>query len=217
MIVTSRASCIACANAASSDVRPTNDVSCNGRLPEKASSERNGGKSCPQLGREDLEHPLGSGEVAQAMLAEVAQLGRGQQIGGRLRDQHLTAVADCHQACGAVDVGAEVVAVALDGFTGMDSDAYRREALGLQRPLGLDRGLDRVTGAGERDREAVATGGEDVAAVLRDRAAQDRVVSCERVVHRRGVVLPPSGRTHDVGEEERDRPGRCSRHSVRRY
>ena len=89
--------------------RPTNDVSCSGRLPGNASSERSGGN----VARRGRDARAGTRarprEVAQPVLAEVDEHAARQasvvadQLLGRQRQHDLPAVRDAHEPGGAVD------------------------------------------------------------------------------------------------------------------
>ena len=95
--VTSRDASSASAIASRSTARPTNDVSCPGRLPGIASSDRSGGNSRAQPGGDDLEDALRAREVGQPVLAEVDERDLvGQRVAhdllGGVRHHHLSAV-----------------------------------------------------------------------------------------------------------------------------
>ena len=89
--VTSRCSATALPTRSSSASRPTNVASCDGRFVGKASSERSGGNSSARPVGHDLVHAFGSREVAQPVLAQVAQ-----------RDRALVAQ---HRRCGVARPG----------------------------------------------------------------------------------------------------------------
>ena len=76
---------------------------------------------------------LGLDEIAQPVLAEIAQLERRRatQLPVAPETQDLPAVADRHQPRGAVHRRPEVVAVALLGLAGVHAHAHRRELGGL--------------------------------------------------------------------------------------
>ena len=65
----------------------------------------------------------------------------------------------------------------------------------------------------ERGAEAVARDREHVSVARVDRRAEEVVVTAECGLHRRRVLGPHSGRTLDVGEEERHQPGRPNPHT----
>ena len=174
--VTRRHSSSAVAIADSSSSRPTNDVNCAGKFPGSASSERIGGKSRRQTGVRHLEHAHRLGEVTQAVLTQVDELGALWQPPtrhrrGRVREQHLPAMCGRHQAGAAVERLVHVLARrAHPTFVGVQSHP------GPQRPrvgprlcrheqLDVDRGRHRVRGRREHRRDAVAHPREDHAAV----------------------------------------------------
>src|ERR1700709_593220 len=107
-----------------------------------------------------LRHAFGPGEVAKLMAAEVGQPGVGRQpvddqLLRRPGHHRLPAVGQIAQPRSAVDGRARVVAfVAQLYLPGMYADS---QPDGRQRPpLQLERTLNRVTGARERQHEAVA-------------------------------------------------------------
>ena len=166
----------------------------------------------------DLVHVDRGEEVAQAVLAQVE--GRGwvlHHAEGRGRAHDLAAVGERHQAGGAVDRAAEVVAVALDRLAGVDAHAHPqwgvgRPVLGGEGGLAFGGGRQRVAGPGEGNGEAVAAGGEHLAAAAVEHRPEQLVVAGQRRLHGRRVVLPQPGGALDVGEEERHRPLRPPAH-----
>ena len=78
--------------------------------------------------------------------------------------------------------------------------------LGEQLLLNLHRSFSSVRCRRERCAEAVAAGGEHVAAVLFDRPPHDAVVDLERRRHLRRRFFPQPCRILDVAEQERHRP-----------
>ncbi len=163
----------------------------------------------------DLEDALGGEQVAEAVLSEVAQSLRDFVGDGRAED--LPAVGDGHQAGGAVDSWAEVVAVALHRLTGVDTHPHpqhgRTRPRGVgQRGLGMNGGAHGVVGAMKGGREHVAAGGEDMTVVLHDGATNDPVMQLEGGPHRRPGRLSESRRPLDVSEQERHRARRQPHH-----
>ena len=120
-----------------------------------------------QVGMEQLEDPLGSIEVAQRMLAEVAQAGSwrervpGEILRGQ-REEHLAAMARGQQAGEAVQPGSEIVPVLRGGGGGMQrhADPQRSDALGPrllhQRSLRIERRGHRIRSGGERGLHRIA-------------------------------------------------------------
>ena len=166
-----------------------------------------------ELGREpvgdDLVHRHPPAQPAEPVLAQGPQRHAvAQQHLGRVGDEHLTAVRERHQPRRAVHLAAEVVPVAFDRLTGVQTHANREVDGGVvaQLLLGLDRRGRGVGGGRERGAEAVATGAEHVAAVAFDRAPHDGVVDPQRVGHVGRGFLPQTGGVLDVGEQEGHRP-----------
>ena len=147
-----------------------------------------------------------------AQVAELQPLVLWGQVAGRLRHEHLPAVAGRADARRTVDVEADVAALGRRRLAGVDAhpDAERRRrrpVVSVECPLGLDRGAERVARACERDEELVAAAVDLVAAERLERLAHEPPV----VGHHRRVLgadlLHESRRVLDVREEERDHPG----------
>ncbi len=86
--------------------------------------------------------------------------------------------------------------------------------LPVERTLGIERGRHRVGRRVERRAESVATRLEDMAVMIVDALAQQRIVTRERGAHRRGVRFPQARAALDVGEQQRDGAGRKVCHRV---
>ena len=150
------------------------------------------------------------------MLAEIGELDShwerfAQQIGGRLRADHLPAMGDRHQAGGAVEDRAVVVAVTQLGGARMYPDpnpqgAGLGPAHGFQCTLYGERGNRSIGRHAERCVEAVAGRLHHLAAMVLDRVAQDRVVGGECALHPLRELFPEPGRSLDIGEQEGDCP-----------
>ena len=123
---------------------------------------------------EQLEHAFRTREIAEAVLAEVAELDAVEELRGCSRHEHLAAVPDRHEARGAVHGRAEVVTVALDRIAGVHAHAYRRQRFAGQRALGPSRARDRVDRPAEHRHHPVAGRLHHMAAGRFDRRAQDR-------------------------------------------
>ena len=99
------------------------------------------------IGDDELEHPLGLGQVPEPVLTEitervgVADLGGIEQLGRCPRDEDLTAVTDRHEPCSSVHLGPEVVTVPVLGLAGVDAHAHRRERGRLECALCGARGV----------------------------------------------------------------------------
>jgi hypothetical protein len=138
------------------------------------------------------------------------------QPGGGLREQHLAAVGSRHQSGGAVDRRAVIVAIPLLADASVQTHARQqrpgqRPGLSYEGVLGGERGADGVRCPREGGVESIAGRLDDLSIVRKHRAAQDRIMSCQRRAHRRGLLLPQPGLPLEVGEEERD----CARERVR--
>ena len=124
-------------------------------------------------------------------------------------EQNLAAMGGSEEAGGAVDVWAEVVAVALVGVGGVQGGAHLERAglrplFGDERVLGGEGGVQGVGGRGEGGVDAVAAHLDDVAVVVEDGAAQDGIVAGDGRLHGVWVVLPERAAALHVGEEEGD-------------
>src|SRR5579862_4476587 len=106
---------------------------------------------------DELVDDLGPPEVAQAVLAEADELRTlrqtlGYQRGEGARHKHLSTVGRAHKPSSSVDLRAEVIAVALFGFSRMQSHPHA-DGIGCgpslvgEPELGLDRGIDGRLGA----------------------------------------------------------------------
>ena len=132
---------------------------------------------------------------------------------GRFGTQNLVTMPGRHQPRGSVHRGAEVVTVAFDRLTCMESNSDRQADrrgphFARQSALEIDRRPQRVAGASEGGGEAIATGRKHHSAVLGNSGLDDGVMSEERLCHRIGLLLPQSCGPFDVGENKRDRPRR---------
>ena len=127
----------------------------------------------------ELEQPLGLGEVAEPVLAEVAHGVRGDPRARRLREDDLAAVRDGRDAGAAVDVEAHVALLRRRRRPRVQAHAHRERAA-AQRVLRLRRRRGRVPGAPERDEERVALRVDLDAAVRGERVPQGAPVLRER-------------------------------------
>ena len=90
--------------------------------------------------------------------------------------------------------------------------------LSRQRELGVDGRRNRVGGGTERSRHPIAAVGEHHTIVTADRILQESVVTGDRRCHRLPILFPEPCRALEIGEEERNRPGRKRRrHGPTRY
>jgi hypothetical protein len=152
------------------------------------------------------------------VLAEVAEVEvravRGcKQLVGGLRDEHLPTVTGPADPRSPVDVEPEIPALRRCRLAGMDPHPHAhgrraRPSLRGERSLGSDRSLDGVAGARERDEELVAAAVDLATAGARDRVADDLPMLRHHGRIRVTELLNQAGGVFDVGEEERDDPGR---------
>jgi len=107
------------------------------------------------------------------VLAQVAQLGCAgiDQASGSGAEDGLAAVAAGGDACGPMDIGADVAPVVAERFASVQADA---DADRTGQPLlDLCRGGDRVASGGEHAEEGVTLGIDLDAAVVDQRLADD--------------------------------------------
>ena len=124
-----------------------------------------------------------------------------------------------HHPGGPVQHRTEIVAVALLGLTGGDTHPHpqrhgRRPRPHPQRPLGVDRGVDRRRGPGERHRQPVPPSRKHIPVVGVHRGPHHLVMSRQRQPHPGRVRLPQPRRTLDIGEQKRHRPRRPLPHEL---
>ena len=166
----------------------------------------------------DLDDALRSTEVAQSVLAEIAQRDLradviAHEIGAGGRRHDLSAVRRRGDASGTVHRRAVVVAVTHLRHPGVQThpDLQRlgeHPLLAGQRALRVDRSRHCVGCSAERSVQAIAGGLHHMAVALLHRASQDLVVARQRIAHRLGMLLPEAGRALEIGEQERHRPRR---------
>ncbi len=143
-------------------------------------------------------------EIAQR---NVAELRRG--LRSRIREQHLTAVADGKQARESIQRRAEIIAVALLGLADVERNANRDAAFGRKR-FRLQNALNRVSrlhGIGylrKRRAERIADSFENVAFVRFDLQAHECVVASHVGGHCVRVAFPERGTRDDIREKKSD-------------
>src|SRR5438067_349006 len=165
---------------------------------------------------------FGSGEVLQAVLAEVP---KGNALRKPVRDEpvdavrydYLPAMAAGGNPRRAVHIEADVVVTDPPGFAGVQTHPHAHgfapgPGVPGQGMLGGNHRLGSIGGTGEDHKEGVALG-----------AQLDAVVGCNRVAHQAALVvqdaspvvpkfLEQSGGALDVREQEGDGPARAFRH-----
>ena len=123
-----------------------------------------------------------------------------------MREQHLTAVGNAHDACSAVHGTAEEIAVpalidpCMHAATHQKRQAFR-SLLVREQLLKSYRGVHRIERIVKGRVHAVARHLHDGALVSFDCSSQDRVVACQRQAHALGFLLPQAGAALDVGEQ----------------
>ena len=130
----------------------------------------------------------------------------------------MAAVRRAHDARGAIDGAAEIVAVTvLDGphvnaASNRDRNAFRGGWID-KRALQRNRGFNGVRRIGEHGEHAVAHHLDDRAAAFHDRRAAERVVTHQCRTHPVRVLFPQPGAALDIGEEKRDFGGPTGGHA----
>ena len=168
----------------------------------------------------ELEERHRLGDVLEPVLAEVGQLVL-DELGGRLREDDLAAVARGGDARSEVDVVADVALVGEQRRAGVQADAHADRARLSASVIARGRG-DRPRRRGEGEEERVALRVHLDAAVGGEGLAEHATVLGERLrVRLRPELVQQLRRALDVREEERDRAGgevthRASETSARR-
>ena len=119
-----------------------------------------------KTGAGQLEDAFRSGEIAEAVLAQIDEAEVvvehvTRELFGRERHEDLPAVRRVHQAGGAIDRRAVVVAVAELGVAGVDTDPHPQwpghaPGFGDDRPFGVGGGGECIVGTGEDRVDTVA-------------------------------------------------------------
>ncbi len=192
----------------------------NRKIPAPRIQRAQRGKVRLQVVGSNLEHVLDASEVAQPVLTQIDEVDRVvlDQRRGQRADEDLATVTGRHDASRSVQHRPGVDTFTFDCLTGVEAHPHGQLQVGLRSfacelALHLDRGVHRVARVRERDREAVAGGGEHVTGAMRDRGAEDLGVAVQRRPHLRRVRFPQPCRTFDVGEQERHRPCRPPVHT----
>ena len=200
--------------------RPTNDVSCSGRLPGNASSDRSGGNSSAQPAARDLEDPLGvgrgrAGGARRGRQARRRRSGRATSSSVAVRDHDLAAVRRRRSAAPRGSprcrssrrraarphrcAGPSARAAARAASHGSSASARCASI------AAVDRVVPRRANAAWRPSPVVFTTCPPCASIASRRISSWRA---QRRPHRLGVLLPEARRALEVGEQERDRPRR---------
>ena len=165
---------------------------------------------------------LGPREVAQPVLAEVAELRAVREVVSHQllrgqRKQHLPAVRGGEDARHAVERLAEVIAIALLRRAGVQGHAdfqfaNRAPVRRAQHALGFQRAGERVRGGVKGHAESIAHRFENEAAARLKSLAQHPVVRGQRHAHRLGLQIPFFRAALDVAEQKSDGAGRRNAH-----
>ncbi len=173
----------------------------------------------------DLKYRFRSPEILQPVRTERLYARERRQVVAteivrRLGEKRLTAVTSREKARDTVERRAEIVAVAHFDRAGVKRHAHAQlrsfgPRLAMERALRFECRGKSVGRRVERRAEGVPARLEDVAVVIVDAVAQQRIVARERSAHRIGVRFPQPRAALDVGEEQRDGAGRnvCHRGS----
>ena len=129
----------------------------------------------------ELVDPLGSAEILEPVLAEIAELGGVDERRRHRRDEHLPAVTGRRDPCGAVDVGADITLLRQQRRAGVEAHPHGQ----LELLLRLARCVERAGRGREGNEERVALRVDLDAAVALERLAHDAPVLGERVRVRR--------------------------------
>src|SRR6266545_7810230 len=134
-----------------------------------------------------------------------------RQLPGRRREHGLPTMPGREQPRDAVEGGAEVIAIAHVGHTGVDRHANPQRAdrtplLSLEPALSRQGSGKRIGGGDKGGADGIADGFEDLAAVRCDLLPEKGVVASERREHGLRVLLPELCTAFDVSEQERERP-----------
>ena len=168
---------------------------------------------------DDVVQVLRVVDVLQQVGAEVAELHavrkRALHEGTcRVGDEDLAAVSQRGDPGGAMDVDADVVVTTQPALPGMESHPHAdrrflRPPFGCKAALRVHGGVDRSRRGRECREEGVAFGPHDGSVSVVDRAAEDLVVTVQQAAEPLGSErLNETRGALDVGEQERDRPGR---------
>ena len=154
----------------------------------------------------DLEKSNSTRQIPQPMLTQIGQRDTIHQRHRRHCHQDLTAVTRGHHPSGAIQHRPEIVAITFLSLTGGDTHTHRQ----LEQPFRFDRRVDRSTSRPERGAHPVPGVLEQPTAMSLDRRTQHPVMHRQSRAHRLGFGFPTTGRTLDIGEQERHSPRRAN-------
>ena len=162
-------------------------------------------------------------QVFQSMLAEVAQRHGtrkvvADEVGRRLRHEHLSSVAGAHHARGAVYVEAHVVVTGEKRLSRVETHSHAqhssfRPAMGGMPALDLRRRGHAIARLAKRAQERVPVRADLDPAMIVERRADEAAVHLQSVrVGVRSELLEQPRRAFDVREQHRDHSARQPRH-----
>src|SRR6266702_8087536 len=142
------------------------------------------------------------------------------QVAGRLGKQHLSSVASAHDACGAVDVQADIALGAKLRLTRMQAYAHPhghtiRPGMESHGSLRIHCCRDGIGGASKGHKEGISLGIDLVAMVLMESCTQQASALGQHVGVALTQTLEQAGGPFDVSEEEGDCSPREVRHGGR--
>ena len=181
------------------------------------------GEVVGEIGMNQLPHPLGTGQIAQVVHAEIAECRVGGQMighqpGGDVRQKHLAPMGTGPQPCTTDHRVTHVIApVAQLCLAGVDRHPHLDAGhLLRQRPLHIHRRRDRIRRPRERGHHAVALALLDGThpTMSGDTLVDHGVVAGDDRPGRVRRPLPQPRRPLDVGQQECDRA--CRHHERRR-
>ena len=156
-------------------------------------------KFTPQPGSANLKNANRGRQIPQPPPSQIQQINSAEQTRGRLGQQDLAAVAGRHHPRGPIQHRTEVVRLPELRLAGGQSHPDRQ----LKLLLRGKRGVDGRSSRGECCTNTIAGVLERPAPMRFDRAAQHLVMGCQGGPHALRISLPPTGRTLDIGEQER--------------
>jgi hypothetical protein len=161
----------------------------------------------------ELVDLLGRRQVLEPVLTEVAHLGVTGEVAGCLRDQDLTAVADCCDARRPMHIHPDVALVCQHRLARVNPDPDL-DRTGGEILLHLTRRCHRARRPRERDEERVTLRVHLDPVVARERLPQEPPMLREQLRVAVAMLLKQPRRALDVGEEKRDGPARQLGHGI---
>ena len=211
--VTSRWARTSSASSFTSTSRPTKLVDLHRQVPRHRVQRPQRRELDPRPVGAHLEQMLATGQVAQAVLAQIDQLDARHHRRRRRRHQDLAAVTGGHHPRRPVQHRPEVVAAALSASpvaipmrTGSANARCASTAASIAA---------RAEPNAAHTPSPVCLNNQPPCASIAERSTSSWTASAD--AHRLGVGLPATRRTLDIGEQKRHRPrrpSRCRRHCI---